>query len=172
MTHRVDVKINLIDPSAKVPTYANEGDAGADVRAAVNRSRDAAIFGEKCLGIDDGVVNFEPGDYKIPGGATVLIDLGFKIELPFGWEMQVRSRSGLSKRGLVVANSPGTIDSTFRGTCKVLLHNNCCRARVVKPGDRIAQFVLKKAPVANYCLVDVLSETTRGAGGFGSTGVK
>ena len=97
---------------------------------------------------------------------------GIRIELQPGWEMQVRSRSGMAKRGLPVANSPGTIDSGYRGECAVMLHNSTGSHRIIKPGTRVAQFVLKRAPQADFQLVDELGDSERGEGGFGSTGTK
>jgi dUTP pyrophosphatase len=138
------VKIKLTHPDAKLPVYAKEGDAGADVFAV-----------EKVL---------------IPNGATRIVDLGLSIQLSPGWEMQVRSRSGNAFKGLVVANSPGTIDSGYRGPCKAILHNQSGGDWLVNVGDKVAQFVLKQSPVAEYIQVDELESSERGAGGFGSTG--
>jgi dUTP pyrophosphatase len=115
---------------------------------------------------------YKEGDYIIQPGETVMLDLGFKIALRPGWEMQVRSRSGMSKHGLVVANAPGTIDSGYRGQCMVLLHNNTGNTRIIKPGTRVAQFVLKRAPQAIFEQAGTLDDTQRGSGGFGSTGTK
>lgn len=168
--HRPIVKIILTHDDGKVPVYANDGDAGADVSAVSYSGPERALrgfyFDEKLKRVD----SIEEEDYIIEPGQTVMIDLGLKIALHPGWEMQVRSRSGLAKRGLVVANAPGTIDSGYRGPCMVLLRNNSPVGRVIKPGTRIAQFVLKRAPQANFVRVDELDLTERGEGGFGSTG--
>lgn len=168
---RPRVKVILDHPGAKLPVYAKDGDAGADITAVANpnpnRSGFTAGHNEKM-----DVVSVHPGDWVIPPGQTVMLDTGLRIELPDGWEMQVRSRSGLAKRGLVVANSPGTIDSGYRGPCSVLLHNNSRFVRVIKPGTRVAQFVVKPAPQAVFQIADELSDSERGEGGFGSTGTK
>lgn len=103
----------------------------------------------------------------------VAIGTGLSFEIPAGFEGQIRSRSGLAlKRGLVVVNAPGTIDSDYRGEVKVLLHNLSATAQRVEAGDRIAQLVF--APVVQAKLVEAedLNVTVRGASGFGSTGIK
>jgi dUTP pyrophosphatase len=108
---------------------------------------------------------------RINAGATRLMSTGLAFEVPKGFELQVRPRSGLAaKFGLTVLNSPGTIDSDYRGELKVLLINLGDSDMIITAGDRIAQLVL--APVVTAKLVEVneLSETVRGAGGFGSTG--
>ncbi len=104
-------------------------------------------------------------------GEREVIPTGIHIELPLYWEGQVRPRSGLAaKGGITVTNSPGTIDSDYRGEIKVILHNTSTKKFWVRPGDRIAQLVIKPVwlPVIEY--VDELSDTDRGEGGFGSTG--
>jgi len=108
----------------------------------------------------------------LQSGATELFPTGFKMEIPDGFEAQIRSRSGLSKKGIIVANSPGTIDSEYRGDVGVLLHNNSEEEIFIHPGERIAQMVIQKIPEIEYSLVEELSETSRGVNGFGSTGTK
>lgn len=109
--------------------------------------------------------------FEIEPGGRIIIPTGIAIEIPVGFEGQVRSRSGLAaNNGIVVLNSPGTIDSDYRGELKVILANHSFNGYLVKPGDRIAQLVI--APV---CMVkleesDELSDTDRGSGGFGHTG--
>lgn len=147
---QVDILVNYkkLHPDAQRPKYAKDGDAGADV--------------------------FSVEEVTLLPGETSLISLGFAMEVPYGWEMQVRSRSGLSTKGVIVTNSPGTIDSGFRGECKVILTyigKNVDGFKINK-GDRIAQFVLKQAPTAYFEEVAELSSSDRGTGGFGSTGVK
>ena len=148
-----EVKIKLTDPAAKMPQYAKEGDAGADVFSIM----EATIF---------------PGE-------TVLIDVGLTMELPKGWECQVRSRSGLACKGIVCANSPGTVDEGYRGPIKVILHNNkiprlsapgFAEPYKVAIGDKVAQLVFKPVSQASFTLVDSLAESQRGTGGLGSTG--
>lgn len=128
----------------KLPTRATAGSAGWDIYSAE--------------------------DVLICPGRTMTVSTGLKIAVPFGYEAQVRSRSGLALSGLVVANSPGTIDSDYRGELKVIIHNTTDVVKEIKIGDRIAQLVL--APVQDCLIVDVesLDSTERGDGGFGSTG--
>lgn len=141
------VLFKKLHEDAKLPRYANAGDAGADVYS-----------------VEEVVI--EPGQ-------TAAVSLGFSVEVEPGYEIQVRSRSGLSLKGVVVANAPGTIDSGYRGECKVILHNNNKDlAFSVRKGDRIAQFVVKQAPQASFYVVDELSNSDRGSGGFGSTGLQ
>lgn len=168
---KVPVKIVLDSPFAKVPQYAKSGDAGADVCVVPAADADSELFGKTFHSADGGHDTFDVGDHYIPANQTVLLPLGFRVEIPDGYEIQVRSRSGLSKRGLIVANSPGTIDSGYRGPCMVLLANRNAYPVVVKAGSRVAQFVLKEAPQAEFELVSELSDSDRGVGGFGSTGV-
>ena len=102
-----------------------------------------------------------------------LIPTGLFIELPLGFEAQVRPRSGLAyKHGVTVLNSPGTIDADYRGEIKVLLVNLSATDFVVNDGERIAQLVIAKHENVEWVKADVLDETSRGAGGYGSTGVK
>lgn len=166
--HERVVKVVLTHPEAKLPSYAKRGDAGADVYAVSTENVEAA--GHMELNEKGELVNGEAGDYIICPGETKLIDLGLRIQLRPGWEMQVRSRSGMAKRGFVVANSPGTIDSGYRGPCMVLLRNCSKNPVIIKPGTRVAQFVLKRAPQAVFELVEELNDSDRGEGGFGSTG--
>jgi len=171
------VKIVLTHDDAKVPTYAKDGDAGADVRVVPNakeyhREVVNRLEFQVCRDEKLNEVTYEDGDYLIQANETVMLDLGFRIQLEPGWEMQVRSRSGIAKRGLVVANAPGTIDSGYRGPCMVLLHNNTTYTRVIKPDTRVAQFVVKRAPQAQFTQVEQLDDSDRNEGGFGSTGTK
>lgn len=100
-----------------------------------------------------------------------LVPTGLSIELPEGYEAQVRPRSGLAiRQGITCLNSPGTIDSDYRGEIKVVLVNLSGEKQVIHPGDRIAQLVLQKVERMNWKEVNVLSETVRSSGGFGSTG--
>lgn len=133
---------------AAAPEYQSSGAAGADIRAAVGES-----------------VVLQPGH-------IALVPTGLFLSIPSGYEVQVRPRSGLAaKNGVTVLNSPGTIDSDYRGEVKVVLINLGSAPFTINNGDRIAQIVV--APVARGVFVeaDVLDETERGAGGFGSTGV-
>jgi dUTP pyrophosphatase len=101
----------------------------------------------------------------------MLIPTGLFIELPIGYEAQIRPRSGLAfKHGLTVLNSPGTVDADYRGEIKVLLVNLSNEPFTIKDGERIAQMVVAKHETIQWELVDALSDTVRGAGGYGSTG--
>lgn len=181
-TLNATVYIQLTDRKhSRVPVYSKPGDAGADVysvprKKEYSEDKIADFAYRSGLGemLDENLEEaaYEKGDYVLPPGCTELIDLGLKIEMHRGWEMQVRSRSGMAKRGLVVANAPGTIDSGYRGPCMVLLHNNTNFYRIIKPGVRVAQFVLKRAPQAVFLPVDELDKSERGEGGWGSTGTK
>jgi len=134
-----------------LPSYETLWAAGADIRA--------------CLG---------PGEeMTIKPGERALIPTGLAMEIPQGYEIQVRPRSGLSfKTGLMVVNSPGTIDSDYRGELKVILGNLGQNDEVIKHGDRVAQLLLAPVIQAKFEVVEELTETKRGAGGFGSTGVE
>lgn len=100
-----------------------------------------------------------------------LVPTGLFLELPQGFEAQIRPRSGLAaKRGLSVLNSPGTIDSDYRGEIKCIMVNLSNQAQTIEPGERIAQMVIARFEQIEWQVVDNLADTTRGAGGFGSTG--
>jgi len=102
----------------------------------------------------------------------VLIPTGLYIELPEGYEAQIRPRSGLAlKNGITVLNSPGTIDADYRGEVKILLINLSDTDFIVKTGDRIAQMIIAKHEQAEWVQAEILNETTRGTGGYGHTGV-
>lgn len=111
-------------------------------------------------------------ELTIAGGDFKLVKTGLFLELPFGWEAQVRPRSGLAcKSGITVLNSPGTIDAGYRGEVGVILHNVSRQEFSIKRGDRIAQLVLQKLSEAELVMVEEICESTlRGEGGFGSTG--
>ena len=144
----MDIKISLLGHGPKnIPKYATSGSAGIDIEAAIK----------------------EP--IKICPGERVLIPSGFKIELPKSYEAQIRPRSGLAiKYGITVLNSPGTIDSDYRGEVGVILINQGQENFIVKPKDRIAQMVICNVAKINLVEVNLLNKTKRGSGGFGSTG--
>ena len=136
------------DGSRFYPQKAHESDAGYDISSAA-----------------DGSVYIAPG-------SRILIPAGFRMALPIGYEAQIRSRSGNAfKKGLMVLNSPGTIDANYRGVVGVILYNTSDKSIEIKRGDKIAQMVIQKLPAINMNVVDSLDETDRGEGGFGSTGV-
>jgi len=130
-----------------MPSYATEGSAGMDVYAAV-----------------DSQATIRPGE-------TVLIPTGYRIELPLGFEAQIRPRSGLAiKHTIGILNAPGTIDSDYRGEIKVILTNFGKNEYVVKRGDRVAQMIVGRYARVEWDEVDELARTDRGEGGFGHTG--
>ena len=132
-----------------MPAYETSGSAGMDLRAAIGA---------------DEVVTLAPG-------ARALIPTGLKIALEPGYEAQVRPRSGLAlKHGITTLNSPGTIDSDYRGEVGVILINHGQEAFDIKRGERIAQMVIARHEQAVVSVVTALDETVRGEGGFGSTG--
>ena len=130
-----------------VPSYASAGAAGIDLRAAFTDER-----------------------IEIAGGTMAEFETGFAVEIPRGYEGQVRLRSSLGRLGLIIPNAPGTIDSDYRGEIRIVLANIGTMTHTINRGDRVAQLII--APVARASVVEVqeLSETARGAGGFGSTG--
>lgn len=153
MLHSPFLTINItrVD-STKVdipfPAYATEGSSGMDVCAAVENS------------------------LRIMPGETALVPTGFRIELPQGYEAQIRPRSGLAiNHGVSVLNSPGTIDSDYRGEVKIVLTNFGGREFTVNRGDRIAQLVIAPVVRAAWSAADRVNETDRGAGGFGHSGI-
>jgi dUTP pyrophosphatase len=110
-------------------------------------------------------------DYTIQSGERALIKTGLSLALPEGFELQIRPRSGIAyKHGITVLNTPGTVDSDYRGEVMVLLINHSNDEFVIQEGERIAQGVINEIIQASFDVVDQLSETSRGAGGFGSTG--
>jgi dUTP pyrophosphatase len=144
----MDVKITLLKHGPKVlPEYATEGSAGVDIVAAIQEP-----------------ISIEPGE-------RILVPSGFKLEIPVEYEVQIRPRSGLAiKHGITVLNSPGTIDSDYRGEIGIILINHSKNKFIVNPKDRIAQMVICKVTKMNLVKVSLLNNTERGSGGFGSTG--
>lgn len=133
----------------ELPHFATALAAGADLRAAL-----------------DAPIDIAPGERK-------LIPTGFAMALPAGYEAQVRPRSGLAyKHGITVLNTPGTIDADYRGEVKVLLINHGQETFTIQRGERIAQMVIGKLLDVDFEVVTELSDTDRGAGGYGSTGVQ
>jgi dUTP pyrophosphatase len=142
------IKIKRIHPEAKLPVYAHgpDEDAGMDLRS-----------------VEEATIHH---------GETLAVATGLSIELPPGYEAQIRPRSGLAfKHSITIPNSPGTIDPAYRGEIKVILHNLGKAPFVIQPGDRIAQMVIAKYEPITWA-EDELSVTARGEGGFGSSGVK
>ena len=110
-------------------------------------------------------------DMVLPVRKSVVVPAGFSMELPVGFEAQIRPRSGLAlKHDLMLTNSPGTIDAGYRGEVGVIMYNGGTEEFPIHRGDRIAQMVIAKLPEVSLVKADALSETSRGSGGFGSTG--
>lgn len=146
----MNIPIVLLPHAADLPLpiYASEGASGMDVHAAV----------------------IEP--MTLHAGKVIMVPTGLCVAVPRGFEMQVRSRSGLAaKQGVFALNSPGTIDSDYRGEVKVILANFSDVDVVIERGTRIAQLVVARHETVQWDIVTTLDETARGEGGFGSTGV-
>jgi dUTP diphosphatase len=143
-----NISIKIINESAnELPAYATAGSAGMDIRA--NLAED---------------IHLAPLERS-------LVPTGLYIELPVGYEAQVRPRSGLAlKQGITCLNSPGTIDSDYRGELKVILVNLSNEPQLIHHGDRIAQMIISRVERADLVLVRQLNSTARGEGGFGHTG--
>ena len=146
------VREDWADPGIPLPAYETPGSAGADIRA-----------------------NLRPEDratgYTLDPWHRALIPTGLRLEIPHGFEVQVRPRSGLSlKYGITLPNTPGTIDSDYRGPVGVPLINLSNDPYTIQHGERIAQWIVAPVVQARFTAVDVLGDTARGTGGFGSTG--
>lgn len=142
------VKVKIINKSSNsLPGYATEGSSGVDLRAHL-----------------EAPVELKPME-------RYLVPTGIFLEIPQGYEAQVRPRSGLAiKHGITCLNTPGTIDSDYRGEIKIVLINLSAEAHIINSGDRVAQMVFQKTEKAEWQQVQILSETDRSSGGFGSTG--
>jgi dUTP pyrophosphatase len=145
-----NMEVKIINKSNNpLPRYESAQAAGMDIRCNISEA-----------------ITLQPLERK-------LIPTGLYIELPVGYEAQIRPRSGLAlKRGLTVLNTPGTIDADYRGEIGVILINMSNEAQVIEPAERICQMVIAKHEQPQLIEVDVLGETERGAGGFGHSGVK
>jgi dUTP pyrophosphatase len=144
------ITVNIINKSGNpLPSYATAGSSGMDIRASINKE-----------------IILQPLE-------RFLTPTGLYIELPEGYEAQIRPRSGMAiKQGISCLNSPGTVDSDYRGELKVILINLSNQVQAINNGDRIAQMVIAKVEKAELFLVQQLNDTVRGDGGFGHTGVK
>ena len=143
----VKVLVKKLNPKVLLPTYKTEGSSGMDVMAFIESS------------------------IKIAPNSSALIPTGISIAIPNEVEIQIRPRSGLAaKSNISILNTPGTIDSDYRGELKVILFNHGSKEFVVKNKDRIAQMILMPVLKVDFEEVDNLPETLRGSGGFGSTG--
>ena len=150
----VEVKVKTLDhfdSSFELPFYATEGAAGADIRASIPEKKTLIV---------------KPGE-------RILVPTGLSMEIPLGYEVQVRPRSGLSlKSPLMVVNAPGTVDCDYRGEVNIIIGNFGKEDYVIEHGLRIAQLVICPVIQARYVTANTLGETQRGSGGFGSTGIK
>jgi dUTP pyrophosphatase len=146
----LNIEINIINRSGNsLPHYATEGSSGMDIRAHLDSS-----------------IVLQPLE-------RVLVPTGLFAELPENYELQIRPRSGMAfKQGITCLNTPGTIDSDYRGEIKVLLINLSSDKQTIENGDRIAQMVLAKVEKANLIETNKINETPRGEGGFGHSGKK
>jgi dUTP pyrophosphatase len=142
----LEISVLRLDPDLPLPTYAHPGDAGADLVTTVD-------------------VTLSPGE-------RAMVPTGVALAIPEGFVALVHPRSGLAARhGLSIVNTPGTIDAGYRGEIKVLLVNHDPNEPIeLRRGDRIAQLVVQRVETARFVAVDVLPESSRGAGGYGSTG--
>lgn len=141
-------------PNAIVPVYKTPGAAGADLYV--------AAFSGRCAG--DATCRLYPGQ-------ILLVDTGLSLEIPFGFEGQIRPRSGLATKGITIVNSPGTCDSDYRGSVRIALINVGDKHYDLNVGDRVAQLVIAPIWQVDFEEVETLEETERGENGFGSTGV-
>lgn len=143
------INIKKLDPNATIPTYGSQYAAGADLYA--------------CL----------PEAITLAPGETCLVKTGIALEIPEGYAGLIYARSGLAtKKGLAPANKVGVIDADYRGEIMIALHNHSLVAASIEPGERIAQMIITPFITAAFTETAELSETVRGAGGFGSTGKK
>lgn len=146
-----EIKVKIINRSNHpLPSYSTSDSAGMDVRA------------------------FLPeGDITLVPGERTLIPTGLYMQLPSGYECQIRPRSGLALRhGITILNAPGTIDADYRGEVGIIVFNAGSKPFVITDGERVAQMVIKEYVKASWESVDEIDDTERGAGGFGHTGVK
>lgn len=142
------IRISIVNQSNNpLPDYATTGSSGVDIRAHLEQP-----------------ITIQPSE-------RMLVPTGIFVEIPVGYEIQIRPRSGLAiKQGITCLNTPGTIDADYRGEIKVILINLSADAQIIQPGDRIAQMVLQKVERIEWHVTEQLNETDRGSGGFGSTG--
>lgn len=143
------VILKKVHKDAQTPEYKTEGAACADLYA---------VFHDNW-----GYTYVRPNETKV-------IQTGLAVEIPEGWEMQIRARSGLASKGLILSNGVGTIDRDYRGEIGVILTNTSSNIMKISTGERIAQCCLHRVNKMRFSLVEELSETERGGGGFGSTG--
>ena len=157
-TRRIPLKILRLNDKVQMPGYASEGSAGFDLRAYL---------------VDD---EGQPSVFKLKAGSRAKIPTGLKVIIPGAYELQIRPRSGLAfKNGISLTNSPGTIDSDYRGELQILIINHGDEDFIIHDGDRIAQAVLAPVFIADFEEISEMPEefsNARAEGGFGSTGIK
>lgn len=150
MTENILIRVKRLDEKFNditLPQYSTEGSSGMDIRAAVENK------------------------FIIPPGKVVLVPTNLSVEIPNGYEIQVRPRSGLAaKHGIGILNTPGTIDADYRGEVKIIMMNFSEDEFIINRGDRIAQLVVAKVYKAELVESEELIDTQRGSGGFGHTG--
>lgn len=138
------LKIVLLSEKSILPTQATTGSAGWDL--------------------------YSPEGYHLMSSGVVMVKTGIKLGIPKGYYVSIVPRSSMGKKGVIIPNAPGTIDSDYTGEICVMLHNLTVLPVSINPGDRIAQMILHKYEPIDFEIVDVIEETSRGSGGFGSTG--
>jgi len=167
-----EVKIHCLDEDF-MPVYKHEGDAGADVKAfkinGSDKCKPSELYASWTVDTESGEIS--DWTYELKPGCAIIVECGFSCELPNGWSFLVCPRSGLASKNLItVLNAPGICDSGYRGQYGVILFNAGVYPFTIHKGDRIAQIVLAYTPQAKFVEGD-LSDTDRGQGGFGSSGV-
>lgn len=150
MSQEIEIKFKRLRKELNyipLPSYATKGSAGLDIYAAIEKP------------------------ISLPHGAIEMVPTNISVEIPEGYEIQVRPRSGLAaKHGIGILNSPGTIDSDYRGEIKIIIINFSKEDFVIQPAERIAQLVVSKVYTAKFIETNELNNTSRGEGGFGHTG--
>lgn len=150
MTQEIEIKFKRLRKELNhipLPSYATKGSAGLDIYAAIEKP------------------------ITLPHGAIELVPTNISVEIPEGYEIQVRPRSGLAaKNGIGILNSPGTIDSDYRGEIKIIIINFGKEDFIIQPAERIAQLIVSKVYKAKFIETTELNNTSRGEGGFGHTG--
>ena len=158
----------IVGGNAKLPKYETKEASGMDLRAVFETKEDVKQCNTDTAPIE---VNEKKGFLRIPSGARVIISSDLKIAIPVGYEAQIRSRSGLAvKKGLVVSQGVGTIDSDYRGGLGLCITNNSKSPQYIENGERVCQIVFQKVERVSWLEVSQLSDTLRGDGAFGSTG--
>lgn len=164
------MQIKIVNKSTnELPKYETISSAGCDLRAHLSEIKEKCLFNSEVVYNLDNTIAY----IQIHPGGRALIPTGLHIALPHDYEGMVRPRSGLAlKHGITVLNTPGCVDSDYRGDIGVVLINHGTESFKVEQGDRIAQFIISKVEHVEWDLVDTLDETERGEGGFGHTNIQ